>query len=403
MSRSLSLSAYLALHRTGPDPADALPRPPRPAGPLVWIRTGGADQIDPVRALARRIRDDGDPIAFLVTCPDRAPDPSGDRGLHLARQPAGHQSAARAFVDHWRPDLTLWMRGDLDPVLLTETDRLNRPRLMIDATVRSLDAGSGTWLPGMLRGLLGRFDRLLAGSPEAAARLRKAGVPDNRIEIAGPLEDGAAVLDCSERERQDLAAILGTRPVWLAADLPAAEVDAVAAAHRHASRRTHRLLLILDLRDPAAGAATADRLRAQGFEVAVRSEGQEPTEATQIYIADTTGELGLWYRLAPITFLGGTLVGGSPRHPYEPARLGSALVHGPAIPPLDVHFQRLARAGASRAVISGAELGAAVETLLAPDKAARMAQAAWEVTSAGADATNRVIELIRHYLDRAPA
>ncbi len=401
MSRSLSLSAYLALRRTGSGSAPAVVRPPRPNGPLVWVRAAEASQIDTIRALARRLQDDGDRVSFVVTCPNPAPDPTGERSFHIEHQPADSPAAARAFVDHWQPDLLLWMRGDLDPLLLSETDRLVIPRLLIDASSRGIDGTAGNWMPGMLRGLLDRFDRVLAATPEARLRLRKAGVADTRLELSGQLEEGTPVLGCSERERRDLAAGLGTRPVWLAADTPADEVALIAQAHSHASRRTHRLLLILDLRDPSHGPDTALQLREAGFEVAIRSDGQEPSEATQVYLADTTGELGLWYRLAPMTYLGGSLLGNCQRHPFEPARLGSAVLHGPSIQPHTSSFQRLASVGASRSVKSASDLGGAIETLLAPDKAAKMAHAAWEVTSAGAEATNRVIELIRDNLDKA--
>src|SRR5690606_11848146 len=217
----------------------------------------------------------------------------------------------------------------------------------------------------------------LATDHAAAAQLRRAGMEANRIEVSGALEIGLDVPSCNERERREMAALLGTRPVWLAADVPMDELDAIATAHRQASRRAHRLCLILVPANPADAAEMATQLRRDGTTVVCRGDGADPDEATQIYLTENNSELGLWYRLAPITYLAGTLAGPGGRSPLEPAGLGSALLHGPLTAPHTADYERLAAAGASRAVRSTIDLGNAVEVLLAPDKAAAMAHAAW--------------------------
>jgi len=143
----------------------------------------------------------------------------------------------------------------------------------------------------------------------------------------------------------------------------------------------------------------AQRLRSRGFLVALRSADEEPDDATQVYVVDTEGELGLWYRLAPITYLGGTLSGGPCRNPYEAATLGSALLHGPDITPYQGQARRLGEANACVALNAPADLGNAVERLLAPDKTALIVHGAWEVTSRGAEVTTRVAEAILAQLD----
>jgi len=222
----------------------------------------------------------------------------------------------------------------------------------------------------------------------------------SRIEVTGPMQIGLNVPSCNEKERREMAALLGTRPVWLAADVPMAELDAVATAHRQASRRAHRLCLILVPANPADAVEMAAQLRRDGTTVTCRSESTDPDEATQIYLVENNAELGLWYRLAPITYLAGTLAGQGGRSPLEPAGLGSALLHGPLTAPHSADYERLASAGASRAVRSTVDLGNAVEVLLAPDKAAAMAHAAWDVTSSGAAVVNRIADLIRERIDR---
>ena len=135
--------------------------------------------------------------------------------------------------------------------------------------------------------------------------------------------------------------------------------------------------------------------------VKLRSEGAEPDAICEIYIADTLGEMGLWYRVAPLTFLGGSLTEIGGHNPYEPAALGSALLHGPYTANAQDIYERLDEAGAAKMVRDTQQLGEAVKELLEPHRAAAMAHAAWEVSSQGAQAMERAFAEINTALDRA--
>lgn len=398
MSRSLSLAAYIALRRGAVGRQGEFPE--RPKGPLIWVHCPDPGRIPIVHGLAAQLASDGDWPTFVVTSLDIPETVVAGARLFVQPVPPDQRDPVRAFLDHWQPDLLVWMQGDFRPALLAETDRKPMVRLMVDMRAARIGVAGGGWMPGVTRALLDLFDHAFAIDHDAAIRLRKAGFPSDQIEVTGPLDPGTVVLPCNERERRDLAQTLGSRSVWCAAEVPLIELDQISAAHRQASRRAHRLLLILVPATPGDAPQMAAALRDDGFVVACRSEGAEPDEATQIYLADSPAEMGLWYRLAPFTFMGGTLDGGGGRHPFEPAALGSAVLHGPVTDPHSPAYQRLASAGASRAVRSASDLGNAVEVLLAPDKAAAMAHAAWDVTSSGAEVTNKVIELIRSRLDK---
>ena len=319
MARSLSLRAYLALHRSAGRRPDTSKWPHRPDGGLVWVHGADPGQAAAVRTMTRRLREDGDAVAVLLTGQTAEPPPvEPEPGLiaQLAPDPTRH--GIRGFLDYWHPDLLLWMLPTLDPVLLVETDAPPLCRIMLDVTARGLSGSAGGWLPGMTQALLDRFDIAIATDAAAAARLQRGGLPAARIETLGPLDDGTGVLRCNETDR-----ILHPRPVWVAADVPLAEVPAMIAAQIVAGRRTHRLMQIIAPRLADDGPAIAQQAREAGLEVALRSAGQDPTEATQVFVTDTPDELGLWYRLAPITYLGGTLTTGGQRHPFEPAALAA--------------------------------------------------------------------------------
>ena len=349
-------------------------------------------------ALARRLEEEREPVTLLLTAAAR----QRDAPRNMLQWPPflDSRAATQEFLGRWRPDLLMWIRGPVQPSLLSETARAGIPALLVDAEAETAMLAGGGWRPGARRAAFEVFDRVMAIDGTAAARLRRIGVAPDRIEITGRLDDSRPLPGCHERDRADLAHAIGPRPVWLVAGAVEDELTAIAIAQRQASKRAHRLLLILAPASETAAPRIARSLREQGFIVAERGEGAEPDEATEIYVADGPGEIGLWYRLAPMTMMGGTLSGLPCRDPMEPAALGSAVLHGPQQARYADGYARLTAAAACRGVRGPADLGFAVEALLSPYRAALLARAAWGVATAGAEATNRAIDLIHTALER---
>lgn len=394
MARSLSIAAYLAgLRRHGPQSRLAA-QPQRPAGAVVWARCTDAGQLTGIASLQRKLAEDGDAIQIIATLRD----PSADLSGTALPEPVG-KAAIRAFLAHWQPMLAIWAGDVLDPVLLVALRARGVPCVLVDASGHGVDQMPARWVPGTKRALWREFAAVLAVDNPAAARLIRAGASPTQISITGPMQDGGTVLPCDEGARRALAAALGTRQVWLAAGARLDDTAALCAAQRQASKRTHRLLLIVLPDHPRDAPLLAAQMRAAGLDVALRSQTPAPSDPVQVYIIDTAEPLGLWYLIAPITYLGGSLHGGGCRDPFEAANLGSAIVHGPHVAPHDRHAARLARAGATRPISTPDALGNAIEELLAADKTAQLAHAAWDVTSQGADVTNRLAALIHHQLD----
>jgi len=394
MARSLAIAAYLAGLGSHDRKKPLVEQPPRPAGTIIWARCSRPDQLMAIETLDRKLAEDGDPIHVVATLMHWTPE-YAQRALP---EPQGNKDI-RKFIAHWRPAMSIWVKGDLDPILLSEMENAKVPSIFVDATAEGLDDMAGKWVPGARRSMLSQFEAVLALDQTAADRLIYAGTPADSVLVTGAMEDCAPTLPCSETERNEIAKAIGTRPVWLAAAAPVGECSYIAQAHHAASRRAHRLLLIIVPKEARAAQRIAEEMRAQGFNVALRSDEPEPSEITQVYVVDTEEELGLWYRIAPITYLGGTLDGDGCRDPFEAAALGSAVLYGPQVAPFQRHAGRLNAAGASRLLRSGADLGLAVETLLAADKTAELAHAAWDVTSRGATVTNRIAALIQLRLE----
>lgn len=347
------------------------------------------DGIDPAITLLISTPDTGDPLRVTLRPNTIFTQVTADQG-----------SAARAFHQHWKPDLCLWGDGASGARLLSETHDHGVPTIMIGVRAEQLEQDRWPWRSGRTRNALNRVERALTAETEAGQRLQRLGLPPDRIEPSGRLLEGGAALGCDMAELEKAGAMLGARPVWLAAMATAAECSQLASAHRAASRSAHRLLLVLVPQTPDDGAAIVADMREAGWSVAQRSMGEPVDDITEVYVADTSGEMGLWYRLAPITFMGASLAGGTGgRDPFEPAALGSAILYGPNVGLYLKSYSRLAGAGAARIVKDASSLAQGIQRLLAPDQAAVQAHAAWDVASQGAEVTDRILELVTELLE----
>jgi 3-deoxy-D-manno-octulosonic-acid transferase len=361
---------------------------PRPAGRLIWLHAPREGALQGLMHLANKLAEE-DGIATLVT---------GPRGAGQMPAPADQPADVRAFLGHWKPDAIVLADGEIRPALLFEAEARGIPAMVVDGREPSLVRGRDGWFPGLMRGAVQSLRNVFALDEAAAQSYRKAGAA--QVDVLGRMEAVSAALACHEGERAALAEVMKARPIWLAAAVPQAEEAAVIAAHSAALRLSHRLLLILVPEQPARAEALAAQLEAmEGWIVARRALDEEPDSETAVYLPDSAEEYGLWYRLAPVTYIGGSLAGeGALRNPLEPAALGSAIIYGPRPGPYGTVFGRLGAARAARAVGSASDLAEALGDLLAPDRAALAAQAAWAVASDGAEVTETVLLRLRQLI-----
>lgn len=362
--------------------------PPRPAGRLVWLHAPRVEVVQGLVHLAAKLAQE-DGVQTVLT---------GPRETGHLPPPADQPDEAKAFLDHWRPDAIVLADGEIRTALLFEADARGIPVMVVEGREPYLARGRDGWFPGLLRGAVQTVRHVLALDETAGRAYRRAGAA--QVEVVGRMEHLSAALSCNEGERAALAEILKARPVWLATAVPQAEEAAVIAAHRAALRLSHRLLLILVPENQARTEELARRIEeGEGWVVARRAVDEEPDPETAVYLPDSAEEYGLWYRLAPVAFVGGSLYGvGALRDPLEAAALGSAIIHGPRPGPYGPIFGRLGAARAARAVSSADDLGEALSDLLAPDRAALAAQSAWAVASDGADVTEKVLQYLRLYV-----
>jgi 3-deoxy-D-manno-octulosonic-acid transferase len=379
----------------------------RPLAPLVWVHAASVGEAGSVLALIERILAERPALEILMTTGTVA----AARLLEARLPPrARHQfvpvdlpRAVERFLDHWRPDLAIWVESELWPNLVLATQRRGIPMLLANARLSARSVAHWRVLPGLVRPVLEAFALCLAQDEVQVERFRRLGA--RPVASVGDLKAAAAPLAADPAALETLRQEIGARPVWLAASTHQGEEEIAAAAHLRIARDHPGLLTILAPRHPVRGPAIAEMLRARGLRVTRRGVGEAIGAATDIHLADTLGELGLFFRLAGIAFIGGSLVRKGGHNPFEAARLDCAVLHGPDMANCAAMAGALDEAGAALEVGDAASLAGAVSRLLGdPAERTRRAQAAARIAAAGGGALDAVLGRFAPWLDAlAPA
>lgn len=403
MGLSLGLATYRALSwRTAQLAQD--PPPPRPKGPLVWMHATSPERYLALRDLGARLRVQRPEVNLLITVNASVPVAAAMRS-EPAPQPllSDHPLSVRGFLDHWKPDLCLWTGGDLMPNLICQAAERGTAMLLADLAAEDLPRRAG-WLTDVTRPCLERFDAILTVSVAAAAHLRRLGLPGLRVEAHSRLLMGVSPPSCPDTALNAATQALAGRPLWLAAYLQPEEFAPVLAAHRDALRFHHRLLLVAVPAESEDSGALTEAADAAGLRHADWHSGDPIGEEVQILICDDSADLGLWYRMAPVTFMAGSLTPRSTGHsPFAATALGSAVLYGPNVSAHAAAYARLAQARAARTVRGAESLAQAVAQLSAPDQAAAMALAGWDTITESAALTDHLVDMIQDLLDQKEA
>ncbi|WP_397541753.1 glycosyltransferase N-terminal domain-containing protein [Roseovarius salis] len=405
MGRAGLLGARLAPGRNRAG-AGATPDRPRPPGELVWFHATQQSHADAAAQLAERLVALRPGLHVLLTS-DKGAEPRETQPTHVIVAPLPDDSGSNGndFLSYWRPDICLWAGGALRPGLLTLAHRQGIPLYLVDADEAHLSRPGWRWLPDASRQALKRVSMVLARNTATETYLRRRiGLRETPIVVTGTLREESKPLPYKEEDREELAGILRGRLVWLAARLRTDEIDTVLSANARVMRMSHRVLLVILPDDPGETQPFHDALDTAGLRYVTWSEGGMPDDSTQVILADTAGELGLWYRIAPITFMGGSLCEGAHgSDPNEPAAHGSAIVYGPNVRAYLPAYSRFAEAGAARIVRDAASLAQAVQSIIPPDQSAAMAHAAWDVATQGAAVMDRLVDVVNEALDTRAA
>jgi 3-deoxy-D-manno-octulosonic-acid transferase len=375
----------------------------RPPGVLIWLHAASVGEAVSALPLIAWLRAAHPTLGLLLTTGTVS-----SAALVETRLPAGvlHQfvpvdlpRAVERFLDHWRPDLALWFESELWPILLDRAARRGVTLILVNGRLSAASHARWRWARPLARTLLGNFELLLAQSAADAARLQDLG--GRVVRCRGNLKRAAAPLPCDKAALDALAGRLAGRPLWLAASTHPGEEAIAALVHRQVAARHPGLVTVIVPRHPARGPAIRNALGGAGGAVSLRSAGDDLPAAAGLYVADTMGELGLWYRLAELVFIGGSLVPHGGQNPLEAARLGCALLFGASMSNFAEIAAELVTEGAAETVQDADALAGAVDRLLAdaPRRHA-LAEGGRRFAAAQADVVDEVAAELEPYLQR---
>lgn len=333
----------------------------RPAGRLIWLHAASVgESLSMLPVIGRLVEYPG--ITVLLTTvtvssarlmADRLP-----QGALHQFVPVDRLLWVRRFLDHWHPDIALWAESEFWPNLLVETAARRIPMILVNGRISDHSFARWQKHPLFAAQLLRCFDLAMGQTPADSERLHALGA--RKVVCHGNLKFAAPPLPVEVSALAKIRYRVAGRPVWLAASTHQGEELMAGRIHRRLSANFPSLLTIIVPRHPPRGEMIASELATLGLHVARRSLGEPITADTAILLADTMGELGLFMRLAPIVFMGKSLLGEGGQNPLEPARLGASVLFGPHMDNFAEIAHRMVEMGAAEIVADEEALSAAV-------------------------------------------
>ncbi|MCQ0092602.1 3-deoxy-D-manno-octulosonic acid transferase [Roseovarius sp. M141] len=338
---------------------------PRPDGPLLWLHAASVGESLSVLRLIAQLGQMHPALNFLLTSGTATSAQMLSTRLPPRCQhqfaPLDSPSCVGRFLDHWRPDAGVFVESEMWPGMLRSAARRGVPLALLNARISDRSARGWARLGGTARYLLSLFTMIHCQDARTARHLTALGATDarhgaNLKAMAGPLPCDAAAL-------ADLRARIGNRPVWTTASTHPGEEDVALSAHRALLTTHPGALMILVPRHPDRADGIAQMIRETGLTYTRRSAGGMPGAQDQVYLADTLGELGLWYALAPVACIAGSFTPVGGHNPFEAAHAGAAVLHGPLYANFADAYAQMDAAGAARQVADADDLGATLRGL----------------------------------------
>tara|TARA_B100000795_G_scaffold237004_1_gene197418 strand:- start:130 stop:1266 length:1137 start_codon:yes stop_codon:yes gene_type:complete len=363
--------------------------PTREDGPMIWAHAATPAALDAMIEVLMRAQMIEPSLSYVLS----APTSEYVFDSAVVRLQEADLQLGQDFLKKMSPDLCLWADDSISKPLFGLIQRFPIQIILINAKTQKLRGR--TWLlrKTVARQALRPVAYAFVETVEASGHLRNLGLAARNIEVLGQFLGGVVAPGCDEAERDRLGEILTGRPVWFAHQVPSPEIKIVLQAFLQAQRRAHQMLLIFDLADPSNEAELLEICKELDLITHARAVEGEPNSRTQIFLTEDCSDTGLWYRLASVSYMGGSFSGSNLPNPMIAAALGSAVVHGPDVIYFQYAYARLCEAGATRPLQQVDDLSQRVAELMEPDQCAVMAEKGWRVVSEGAVITDRLVEL----------
>ena len=342
----------------------------RPSGILIWLHAASVGEAISMLQLIDKLLKEHVNYHLMMTTgtvssaqlmESRLPQRAFHQYIPIDRPPY-----VRRFIDHWKPDIALWAESEFWPNIITETRKRNIPMVLVNGRISNKSFTGWQRAPGLIKTLLQCFTLCLGQSDNDVDRLNQLGAPNSKN--LGNLKFAVPPLPANTEALDALRSDIGNRPVCLAASTHAGEEKIIATTHNNLKSRYPDLLTIIIPRHSTRGPEILYAIEPITANNILRSKGDLITNATNIYIADTIGELGLFYRLTEIVFMGKSLVPLGGQNPLEALNLNCAVLHGPHMTNFQWMSEQMIKLGCSVQVNTAEELTEAISDLLSDHK-----------------------------------
>ncbi|MGM4919825.1 glycosyltransferase N-terminal domain-containing protein [Tardiphaga sp. 813_E8_N1_3] len=362
----------------------------RPAGPLVWIHGASVGEVLAAAALIERLRALGMRILLTSGTVTSAEIIAKRFPTDIIHQYIPYDSPrfVARFLDHWKPSLALFIESDLWPNLIISAAKRRLPMVLINARMSQRSFPRWQKFSATIGALLGRFEICLAQSETDAERFSALG--SRSVVVTGNLKLDVQAPPGDAVKLDKLMAVTRGRPIIVASSTHPGEEEIILETHKTLTSFFPKLLTVIVPRHAHRGADIAQMITVAGAQVALRSREELPHAGTDLYVADTMGELGLFYRLSPVVFMGGSLVPHGGQNPIEAVKLGASVVHGPHVFNFTDVYEALDGAGGAKLADSSEQMVKQLGQMLG-NEAAR---------DAAIEAGHRVVERLGGALDR---
>ena len=293
----------------------------------IWAHAASLSGVDALREILTRAQIIEPSLSYKISVPASS---NIDESYVTVLQNTGPSSGTN-FLKETMPDLCLWTEDSINTPLFHLNRHFSHPVVLINLKVIDLLERPWIWRKTVVRQVLRPVCHAFTEDVEEVKDLRSLGLHANKIEVLGPLLSGVVAPKCDEAERDRIGELLAARPVWFADQVPQQEIRLVLEAFINAQRNAHRLLLILDLNDQSSVSALNAMSLEMNLTVHSRSVEGEPEHSTQVFLTDGRSDIGLWYRLATLSYMGGSFTDGKVPNPLIAAALGSAVIRGPEV------------------------------------------------------------------------
>ena len=374
----------------------------RPEGKLIWLHSASVGESISILSLVKELRKTFPEATIFLTTGTitSARVLKGYLNEKILHQfvPYDIKLGVKRFLEHWKPSIAILVESELWPTLIFEINKRSIPLLLINGRLSSKSLKFWKKYPKAAKALIQKIDFITVQTKDTREELIGLGYEKKQVKVIDTLKQSAKPLPVNLDDLRQFETILSNRIIWVAASTHPGEEELIINAYQSLIHKFKEMFLILVPRHPERGQEIRKLLDQKGFESKLRSEIKFPSEDDKIFIADTLGELGIWYRLAQFAIVGGSLIPKGGHNPYEPALLGCPIIHGSHTFNFAKAYERLFSKNGSLEVNQETVLEDVIEKVMDKNFQKQLSTNALDLVNTNMNSVQKTVSIIKHFL-----